>query len=147
MSNNPMMGLNKSDEVLNDLAKILIASKGGGNASLQLTVFEAEIPAASTSDITMADKFPGSGNAASQIWGGYIEVSGMSEGATIDLDFGHTNHLTIFQEAIVNNGIYGLDAPSYQAAAEDAVITITANDSTSAIKCRLVYLSCVPVTA
>ena len=90
---------------------------------------------------------PVSGNAATQIWGGYIEVKGISDGATVDLDFGHTNHLTIFQEAISANGIYPLDAPSYEAAAEDVVITITSNNSTTPIECKLVLLTCVPVTS
>tara|TARA_R100000152_G_C6763095_1_gene187473 strand:- start:1147 stop:1587 length:441 start_codon:yes stop_codon:yes gene_type:complete len=144
---NPMYGLNKHDEVLHDLAKMFVAGKAGGSASLQITAIEKVIDAESTTDITCTDAMPGSGNAASQIWGGYIEVSGISGGATVDLDFGHTNHLTIYQEAVSANGLYGLDAPSYEAAAEDVVITITTNGSTSPIKCRMVFLSCVPVTS
>ena len=90
---------------------------------------------------------PASGNGNIQIWGGYIEVKGMSPGATLDLDFGHTNHLTIFQEAISDNGIYGLDAPSYEAAAEDVVITVTSNNSTTPVHCKIVLLGAVPVTS
>tara|TARA_B100000676_G_C17694109_1_gene637873 strand:+ start:134 stop:574 length:441 start_codon:yes stop_codon:yes gene_type:complete len=146
MSNNPQYGSNSQDEVLSDLGKILAHSRPGG-ASLALNKLEAVIPAASTDDITFADRMPVSGNAAVQIWGGYIEVSGISSGATVDLDFGHTNHLTIFQETISANGVYGLDAPSFEAAAEDVVITVTSNNSTTPISCKLVLLGGVPVTS
>jgi len=143
---NPMYGQNKTDEVLMDLATMLAHGRPGG-ASLALNKLEESIAAASTTDITFTDKMPVSGNAATQIWGGYIEVKGISDGATVDLDFGHTNHLTIFQEAISANGIYPLDAPSYEAADEDVVITITSNNSTTPIECKLVLLTCVPVTS
>ena len=143
---NPQYGQNKTDEVLADLGKILAHGKPGG-ASLALNKLEHVIPAANTDDKTFTDRMPVSGNGNVQIWGGYIEVSGISSGATVDLDFGHTNHLTIFQEAIAANGLYGFDAPSYQAAAEDFVITITSNNSSSPIKCKIVCLSAVPVTS
>ena len=143
---NPQYGQNKVDEVLMDLATMLAHSKPGG-ASLALNKLEHQIAAESTTDKTFTDKMPASGNVATQIWGGYIEVKGISDGATVDIDFGHTNHLTIFQEAISANGIYSLDAPSFEAAAEDIVITITSNTSSSPIDCKLVLLTCVPVTA
>jgi hypothetical protein len=143
---NPQYGQNKTDEVLMDLALILAHGKPGG-ASLALNKLEHQIAAESTSDYTFTDKMPSSGNAATQVWGGYIEVKGISAGATVDLDFGHTNHLTIFQEAISANGVYCLDAPSFEAAAEDVVITITSNSSTTPIECKLVLLTCVPVTS
>ena len=143
---NPMYGQNKSDEILDDLAKLLAYGKPGG-ASLALNKLEYRIPAADTTNKTFTDMMPASGNANTQIWGGYIEVSGMSDGATIDLDFGHTNHLTILQEAIADNVVYCIDAPSYEASGEDVVITITSNNSTSAIDCKLVLLTCVPVTS
>jgi len=142
-----MYGLNKHDEVLHDLAKMFVAGKAGGSASLQITAIEKVIDAESTTNITCGDAMPGSGNGNAQVWGGYIEVSGISGGATVDLDFGITNHLTVYQEAVSANGLYGLDAPIYQAANEDVVITITTNGSTSAIKCRMVFLSCKPVTS
>ena len=143
---NPQYGQNKVDEVLMDLATMLAHSKPGG-ASLALNKLEQQIAAESTSDITFTDKMPVSGNAATQVWGGYIEVQGISSGATVDLDFGVTNHLTIFQEAISANGIYTLDAPTYEAANEDVVITITSNNSSTPIDCKLVLLTCVPVTS
>lgn len=143
---NPMYGQNKQDEVLNDLA-IMLAHGRPGAGVLALNKLETTIDAASTSDVTFTDQMPLSGNANTQIWGGYIEVSGMSDGATIDLDFGCTNHLTVWQEAITDNGIYGLDAPIYEASNEDVVITITSNNSTSAMRCKLVLLTCVPVTS
>ena len=141
-----MYGSNKHDEVLDDLAKMLAHGRPGG-AALALNKLEKSIPAESVTDITFVDNMPASGNAATDIWGGYIEVSGMSDGATLDIDVGHTNHLTIFQEAITGNGVYGLDAPSFEAAAEDMVITITTNDSTSPIKCVICLLTCVPVSS
>ena len=144
---NPMYGLNKHDEVLHDLAKMFVAGKAGGSASLQITAIEKVIDAESTTNITCGDAMPGSGNGNAQVWGGYIEVSGISGGATVDLDFGITNHLTVYQEAVSANGIYGLDAPSYEASGEDVIITITTNGSTSPIKCRMVFLSCKPVTS
>ena len=146
MAKNPMYGQNGSDEVLNDLAQILAHGRPGG-ASLALNKLEHVIDAESTDDKTFTDMMPASGNAATQIWGGYIEVKGISAGATVDLDFGHTNHLTILQEAISADGVYGIDAPSYEAAAEDVVITITSNNSSSPIYCKIVLLTCVPVTS
>ena len=143
---NPIYGQNKVDEVLSDLGRILAYGKPGG-ASLALNKLEHTIDAASTDDKTFTDAMPASGNGNIQIWGGYIEVKGMSPGATLDLDFGHTNHLTIFQEAISDNGIYGLDAPSYEAAAEDVVITVTSNNSTTPVHCKIVLLGAVPVTS
>ena len=143
---NPMYGSNKSDEVLGDLGKILAYGKPGG-AALALNKLEHVIAAESTTDYTFTDMMPASGNAATQIWGGYIEVSGISDGATVDIDFGHTNHLAIWQEAITANGTYGLDAPSFEAAAEDVVITVTTNGSTSPISCKIVLLTCVPVSS
>jgi len=143
---NPIYGQNKVDEVLSDLGRILAYGKPGG-ASLALNKLEHTIDAASTDDKTFTDAMPASGNGNIQIWGGYIEVKGMSPGATLDLDFGHTNHLTIFQEAISDNGIYGLDAPSYEAAAEDVVITVTSNTSTTPVHCKIVLLGAVPVTS
>ena len=142
-----MYGLNKHDEVLHDLAKMFVAGKAGGSASLQITAIEKVIDAESTTDITCTDAMPGAANGDSEIWGGYIEVSGISGGATVDLDFGHTNHATVYQEAVSANGLYGLDAPSYEASGEDVIITITTNGSTSPIKCRMVFLSCKPVTS
>ena len=146
MAKNPMYGQNGSDEVLNDLAQILAYGRPGG-AALALNKLEHVIDAESTSDKTFTDMMPASGNALTQIWGGYIEVKGISAGATVDLDFGHTNHLTILQEAISADGVYGIDAPSYEAAAEDVVITITSNNSSSPIYCKIVLLTCVPVTS
>jgi len=143
---NPIYGQNKVDEVLSDLGRILAYGKPGG-ASLALNKLEHTISAASTDDKTFVDAMPASGNANIQIWGGYIEVKGMSPGATLDLDFGHTNHLTIFQEAISANGIYGLDAPSYEASGEDVVITVTSNNSTTPVHCKIVLLGAVPVTS
>jgi len=143
---NPMYGQNKVDEVLMDLATMLAHGKPGG-ASMALNKLEHRIDAASTTNKTFTDKMPLSGNAATQIWGGYIEVKGISGGATVDLDFGHTNHLTIFQETVTENGIYSLDAPSFEAAAEDVVITVTSNTSSTPIDCKIVLLSCVPVTS
>ena len=143
---NPLYGQNKSDEILSDLSRILAYGKPGG-AALALNKLEHVITAESTTDKTFTNAMPASGNGNVQIWGGYIEVKGMSEGATLDLDFGHTNHLTIFQEAIDDNGIYGIDAPSYEATAEDVVITITSNNSSTAITCKIVLLGCVPVTS
>lgn len=143
---NPIYGQNKVDEVLSDLGRILAYGKPGG-ASLALNKLEHTIDAASTDNKTFTDAMPASGNGNIQIWGGYIEVKGMSPGATLDLDFGHTNHLTIFQEAISDNGIYGLDAPSYEAAAEDVVITVTSNNSTTPVHCKIVLLGAVPVTS
>ena len=143
---NPLYGQNSSDEVLSDLARILTYGRPGG-AALSLNKLEHTIDAASTTDKTITDMMPASGNGNIQIWGGYIEVKGMSAGATVDLDFGHTAHLTIFQEAIAADGIYGLDAPSFEATAEDVVITITSNDSTTPIHCKVVLLGCVPVTS
>ena len=144
----PMHGSNKDGNILDMLAKTLYAGQHlGGSSALKFNVFETEIAAASTSDVTFTDLMPNTGNALVQIWGGYIEVSGMSAGATLDLDFGHTAHLTIFQEAVDDNGLYGLDAASYEAANEDQVISITSNDSTSVIKCKIVLLTCVPVTS
>ena len=143
---NPLYGQNKADEVLDDLAKMLAYARPGG-ASLALNKLEHTISAASTTDKTFTDRMPASGNGNVQIWGGYIEVKGISKGATVDLDFGHTAHLTIFQEAISANGVYGLDAPSYEATAEDVVITITSNNSSTPIDCKVVLLGCVPVTS
>ena len=143
---NPQYGQNKTDEVLMDLALILAHGKPGG-ASLALNKLEHKIGAASTTNKTFTDVMPLSGNAATQIWGGYIEVKGISVGATVDLDFGHTNHLAIFQETVIANGIYSLDAPSFEAAAEDIVITITSNNSSTPIDCKLVLLTAVPVTS
>ena len=143
---NPIYGQNKVDEVLSDLGRILAYGKPGG-ACLALNKLEHTIDAASTDNKTFTDAMPASGNGNIQIWGGYIEVKGMSPGATLDLDFGHTNHLTIFQEAISDNGIYGLDAPSYEAAAEDVVITVTSNNSTTPVHCKIVLLGAVPVTS
>ena len=143
---NPIYGQNKVDEVLSDLGRILAYGKPGG-ASLALNKLEHTIDAASTDNKTFTDAMTASGNGNIQIWGGYIEVKGMSPGATLDLDFGHTNHLTIFQEAISDNGIYGLDAPSYEAAAEDVVITVTSNNSTTPVHCKIVLLGAVPVTS
>jgi len=143
---NPQYGQNKTDEVLADLGKILAHGKPGG-ASLALNKLEHVIPAENTDDKTFTDRMPVSGNGNVQIWGGYIEVSGISDGATVDLDFGHTAHLTIFQEAISKNGVYSLDAPSFEATAEDVVITITSNNSSTPIHCKLVLLGCVPVTS
>ena len=143
---NPIYGQNKVDEVLSDLGRILAYGKPGG-ASLALNKLEHTIDAASTDNKTFTDAMPASGNGNIQIWGGYIEVKGMSPGATLDLDFGHSNHLTIFQEAISDNGIYGLDAPSYEAAAEDVVITVTSNNSTTPVHCKIVLLGAVPVTS
>ena len=143
---NPLYGQNKADEVLDDLAKMLAYARPGG-ASLALNKLEHTISAASTTNKTFTDRMPASGNGNIQIWGGYIEVKGISKGATVDLDFGHTAHLTIFQEAISANGIYGLDAPSFEATAEDVVITITSNNSTTPIDCKVVLLGCVPVTS
>ena len=143
---NPLYGQNSSDEVLSDLAKILAYGRPGG-AALALNKLEHIIAAESTTDKTFTDAMPASGNGNVQIWGGYIEVKGMSAGATIDLDFGHTAHLTIFQEAVSANGIYGLDAPSFEATAEDVVITITSNNSSTPIHCKVVLLGCVPVTS
>ena len=143
---NPIYGQNKVDEVLADLGTILAYGRPGG-ASLALNKLEHTITAASTTDKTFTNAMPASGNGNVQIWGGYIEVKGMSAGATLDLDFGHTAHLTIFQEAISDNGIYGLDAPSYEATAEDVVITITSNNSTTPIHCKIVLLGAVPVTS
>tara|TARA_Y100000310_G_C20426523_1_gene689349 strand:- start:355 stop:792 length:438 start_codon:yes stop_codon:yes gene_type:complete len=143
---NPMYGQNKSDEVLDDLGKMLAYGRPGG-ASLSLNKLEHTISAASTTNKTFTDRMLASGNGNAQVWGGYIEVSGISDGATVDLDFGHTNHLTIWQEAISANGIYGLDAPSFEATAEDVVITVTSNDSTTPIDCKIVLLACVPVTS
>ena len=143
---NPLYGQNSSDEVLSDLAKILAYGRPGG-AALALNKLEHIIAAESTADKTFENLMPASGNGNVQIWGGYIEVKGMSAGATIDLDFGHTNHLTIFKEAVSANGIYGLDAPSFEATAEDVVITITSNNSSTPIHCKVVLLGCVPVTS
>ena len=143
---NPLYGQNKADEVLDDLAKMLAYARPGG-ASLALNKLEHTISAESTTDKTFTDRMPASGNGNVQIWGGYIEVKGISKGATVDLDFGHTAHLTIFQEAISANGVYGLDAPSYEATAEDVVITITSNNSSTPIDCKVVLLGCVPVTS
>ncbi len=143
---NPLYGQNKSDEVLSDLSRILAYGKPGG-AALALNKLEYTIPAADTTDKTFTNAMPASGNGNVQIWGGYIEVKGMSGGATLDLDFGHTGHLTIFQEAVSEDGIYGIDAPSFEATAEDVVITITSNDSTTPIYCKLVLLGMVPVTS
>jgi hypothetical protein len=141
-------GSNKYGSQLEMLAKTFYAGQFlGGSTVLKFNVLETEIAAASTSDITFTDKMPNTGNALCQIWGGYIEVTGMSNGATLDLDFGHTAHLTIFQEAIDDNGFYGLDAASYEAATEDVVITITSNNSTTPITCKVVLLTCVPVTS
>ena len=143
---NPFYGQNKADEILGDLVKILAYGKPGGD-SLSLNKLEHTIPAANTDNVTFTDRIPASGNADFQVWGGYIEVKGISEGATVDLDFGHTNHLTIWQETIAKNGIYGLDNPSFQATAEDVVITVTSNNSTTPIECRIVLLGCEPVTS
>ena len=143
---NPLYGQNKADEVLDDLAKMLAYARPGG-ASLSLNKLEHTISAESTTDKTFTDRMPASGNGNVQIWGGYIEVKGISKGATVDLDFGCTNHLTIWQEAVSANGIYGLDAPIFEATAEDVVITITSNNSTTPIDCKVVLLGCVPVTS
>ena len=143
---NPQYGQNKVDEVLMDLALILAHGKPGG-ASLALNKLEHQIAAESTTDKTFTNSMPVSGNGNVQVWGGYIQVSGISEGATVDLDFCHTNHLTIWQEAISADGIYSLDAPSFEATAEDVVITITTNGSTTPIDCKIVLLGAVPVTS
>jgi hypothetical protein len=144
---NPLYGQNKVDEVLGDLAKIFIAQGGGGGASLQLTHFEVTIAAASTTDLTLTDQMPASANTLTDIWGGYIEVSGISKGASVDFDIGHTAHLTIYQEAIAANGVYGLDSPSHQLQAEDVVVGITTNGSTTPIQVSMAFLSCIPVTS
>ena len=143
---NPLYGQNKADEVLDDLAKMLAYARPGG-ASLALNKQEHTISAESTTDKTFTDRMPASGNGNVQIWGGYIEVKGISKGATVDLDFGCTNHLTIWQEAVSANGVYGLDAPIFEATAEDVVITITSNNSSTPIDCKVVLLGCVPVTS
>ena len=143
---NPLYGQNKADEVLDDLAKMLAYARPGG-AALALNKLEHTISAASTTDKTFTDRMPASGNGNIQIWGGYIEVKGASKGSTIDLDFGCTNHLNVWQEAVSANGIYGLDAPIFEATAEDVVITITSNDSTTPIDCKIVLLGCIPVTS
>ena len=130
---------------LGHLAKMLSAPVAGSTA-LQITAFEHTVAAESTTNKTFTNEHPVGGNADTQVWGGYVEVSGATGGA-FEIDIGHSGDTDVYVDGITGNGLYGLLIADFQATAEDLIITVTSNASTQPIKVEIAFLACLPVTS
>jgi len=139
---NPMYGQNKSDDALDHWVKTLNAAKKADSPDqLQFQVFKHTIPAEGTTDVTFASTID-----VVEVWGGYCEISGANGDFEIDIGYtGATNNFVDDAGAGVN-GLYACDA-DYMANAEDVILTITSNSSTTAIEVTIALLTVKPVTS
>jgi len=133
---NPLMGLNKSDDILEALATSMSA-QGKGATSLRVQRFSGSIAASSTTDL---DFTPDQDDVT--ILGGYIKMTGISGSGDFDVDLTAAHSLL---DQITSDGTYALGT---QYIASGEVVRIdpqTASDTKVTVEVCLV--TCKLVTA
>tara|TARA_R100000664_G_scaffold9166_1_gene15253 strand:+ start:103 stop:528 length:426 start_codon:yes stop_codon:yes gene_type:complete len=139
---NPLYGQNKADSALSHWEKTLNAIKKADSPDqLQFQVFETLVPAEGTTDVTFSDTID-----VVSILGGYCEVSGANGDFEFDLGYtGATNNL-IDDIGAGTNGLFAIEA-DYLDNAEDVILTLTSNASTSDIRVKIAILTIKLVTS
>jgi hypothetical protein len=133
---NPLYGQNKADSALAHWEKTLNAVKKSDSPDqLQFQVFKTIVPAEGTTDVTFAETVD-----VVSIMGGYCEVSGANGDFEFDLGYTGATDALIDDIGSGANGLFAIDA-DYLANAEDVILTLTSNSSTSDILVTIAILT------
>jgi hypothetical protein len=139
---NPLYGQNQADSALDHWVKTLNAKKKADSPDqLQFQVFETAVPAEGTTDVTFTDTID-----VVEVWGGYCEISGANADFEMDVGYSGATNNFIDDVGAGKNGLYAIDA-DYLDNAEDVILTITSNSSTSIITVKIAILTIKPVTS
>ena len=139
---NPIYGSNKHDGALSHWEKTLNATKKADSPDqLQFQVFEYRIPASDTTNKTFSETID-----VVEVWGGYCEVSGAN--GDFELDLGYTSNTAVLIDDVGagKNGLYAVDS-DYIDNAQDVILTVTSNASTTDIFVKIALLTVKPITS